>query len=123
MWYAAITSKGRSIHLGCFKNFEDAVTARKAGEEKYFGQYSYDASMAYAAQYALPEGDKPIISDPEENTSFLTPMAPKKKPSNHVKILPKFRVPQTNQEDTYEDLFKQNPVPPLWGDYREQACP
>ena len=32
--------------LGTFDSFEDAVAARKAAEEKYFGDYSYDNSMA-----------------------------------------------------------------------------
>ncbi len=30
--------------IGSFKNFDDAVKARKAAEEKYFGEYSYDNS-------------------------------------------------------------------------------
>ena len=37
---------GESFYLGAFDNFEDAVDARKAAEKKYFGDFSYDNSMA-----------------------------------------------------------------------------
>ena len=37
---------GISHYLGAFDIFEEAVAARKAAEEKYFGEYSYDNSMA-----------------------------------------------------------------------------
>ena len=74
--------------------------------------------MAYAAQFALPEEDTSI----QDIQPFLTSMPLKKKPNNHVMILPRFRVPKANEESSYEDLFQQDPMPPLWGDYREQAC-
>lgn len=35
-WRAYIGHKGQHIYLGEFPRFEDAVKARKAGEEKYF---------------------------------------------------------------------------------------
>ena len=35
-WIARIKVKGRSIYLGLFSNFDDAVLARKAAELKYF---------------------------------------------------------------------------------------
>lgn len=45
-WDAYITANKKQIRLGTFNNFEDAVQARKEAEEKYFGEYSYDNSMA-----------------------------------------------------------------------------
>lgn len=35
-WTANIKINGKHIHLGSFENIEDAVAARKRGEEKYF---------------------------------------------------------------------------------------
>ena len=43
-WTAQIRLNGKCIRLGHFDNFDDAVAARKAGEEKYFGERSYDNS-------------------------------------------------------------------------------
>lgn len=43
-WRAQIQINGKLISLGYFKNFDDAVAARKAAEEQYFGEYSYDNS-------------------------------------------------------------------------------
>lgn len=39
-WEANITVNSKRLHLGVFKNYEDAVLARKAAEEKYFGQFN-----------------------------------------------------------------------------------
>lgn len=44
-WKARIGVNNKRIYLGSFKNFEDAVKARKEAEEKYYGEYSYDNSM------------------------------------------------------------------------------
>ena len=44
-WVASIMVNYKSIHLGRFDNFDDAVKARKEAEEKYFGEFSYDNSM------------------------------------------------------------------------------
>ena len=44
-WFAYIKINQKSINLGYFINFDDAVKARKEAEEKYFGEYSYDNSM------------------------------------------------------------------------------
>lgn len=44
-WRARITINNKEINLGFFSAFDDAVAARKAAEEKYFGKYSYDNSM------------------------------------------------------------------------------
>ena len=45
LWQAYITVNYKTIHLGCFKDYDDAVKARKEAEEKYFGEWSYDNSM------------------------------------------------------------------------------
>lgn len=45
-WCAIIQINKKCISLGCFNNFDDAVNARKVAEEKYFGNFSYDASQA-----------------------------------------------------------------------------
>ncbi|MDR1687448.1 MAG: hypothetical protein LBS21_02405 [Clostridiales bacterium] len=38
-WEAYIQVNKAPIHLGLFEKFEDAVSAREAAEEKYFGKY------------------------------------------------------------------------------------
>lgn len=38
-WLAKIKVSGKSIHIGYYKNFDDAVSARYKAEEKYFGDY------------------------------------------------------------------------------------
>lgn len=43
-WMARIKSNYKTIYLGLYDNFEDAVEARKIAEEKYFGKFSYDNS-------------------------------------------------------------------------------
>lgn len=45
-WYAQIVVDRKTFNLGTYADFSDAVAARKAAEEKYFGQYSYDNSIA-----------------------------------------------------------------------------
>lgn len=40
-WVASIQVNKKRIYLGIFKNFDDAVKARKQAEEKYFGEYAY----------------------------------------------------------------------------------
>ena len=44
-WWASIKFKNKSIYLGSFNKFEDAIKARKQAEEKYFGEFSYDNSL------------------------------------------------------------------------------
>lgn len=43
---AFININKEQIKLGYYDNIEDAIKARKEAEEKYFGEYSYDNSMA-----------------------------------------------------------------------------
>jgi len=52
-WKAKITKNYKTINLGLYQNYEEAVKARKQAEEKYFGEFSYDNSMKQAEQYAL----------------------------------------------------------------------
>lgn len=47
-WIVSITKDYKNISLGRFEKFEDAVAARKAAEDKYFGEYSYDNSQKIA---------------------------------------------------------------------------
>ena len=44
-WEAKIMVNRKTINLGRYNNFEEAVVARKQAEEKYFGEYSYDNSQ------------------------------------------------------------------------------
>ena len=52
-WTARIGNKREYHRLGTFEHLEDAVAARKAAEEKYFGEYSYDNSMAAVPRIAV----------------------------------------------------------------------
>ena len=45
-WFALIQKDRIMHHLGMFTDKNDAIAARKVAEEKYFGEYSYDNSMA-----------------------------------------------------------------------------
>ena len=44
-WDVRIKFGRKSIFIGYYNNFNDAVYARKQAEEKYFGEYSYDNSI------------------------------------------------------------------------------
>jgi len=44
-WSASITINYKTLHLGLFDTFTEAVQARKRAEEIYFGEYSYDNSQ------------------------------------------------------------------------------
>lgn len=58
LWIARITYHKKRIHLGTFKFFEDAVTARKEAEEKYFGEWSYNNSQKlYEEKNKADEGE------------------------------------------------------------------
>lgn len=45
-WRAYITVNYKKIDLGRFVNYEDAIAVRKKAEEQYFGEWSYDNSIA-----------------------------------------------------------------------------
>ena len=49
-WKSRIMVKGREIHLGYFTELEKAITARRAAEIQYFGEYSYGTSRNPAAR-------------------------------------------------------------------------
>lgn len=51
IWEAWIRLNYKDIYLGRYKNFEDAVKARKEAEDKYYGEFSYDNSQKIAQQY------------------------------------------------------------------------
>lgn len=40
-WTAVIVVNYKTIHLGLFSKFEDAVNIRKQAEQKYFGEFAY----------------------------------------------------------------------------------
>ena len=44
-WRAYLRANGKMVLNKTFKTFEEAVTARKEAEEKYFGEYSYSNSI------------------------------------------------------------------------------
>ena len=52
-WVSEITYERKKHYLGRFDSFNDAVAARKAAEEKYFGPYSYDNSIAAVPRVAV----------------------------------------------------------------------
>lgn len=43
-WLVRTFENGKEINLGHYSEFDDAVIARKMGEEKYYGEYSYNNS-------------------------------------------------------------------------------
>ena len=52
-WQAFITVEGKKHHLGFFADKEKAASARKSAEEKYFGEFSYDNSIAAVPRIAV----------------------------------------------------------------------
>lgn len=44
-WESKIMVNRKTINLGRYNDFEDAVKARKEAEDKYFGEFSYDNSQ------------------------------------------------------------------------------
>lgn len=46
-WYSQVYRDNKRIYLGAFTNFEDALKARKAAEEKYYGDFKYDKEQDY----------------------------------------------------------------------------
>ena len=49
-WCATITYNYKTIFLGYYSDFNEAVEARKQAEQKYFGEFSYTNSMKLAKQ-------------------------------------------------------------------------
>ena len=45
IWEVYISVNKRRIYLGRYEDYDDAVSARKAAEQEYFGNYSYDNSQ------------------------------------------------------------------------------
>lgn len=52
-WCSRITVNGKRIILGYYDNFDEAVKVRKAAEEKYYGEWSYDNSMKLSERYKI----------------------------------------------------------------------
>lgn len=44
IWQTVITKNNNRIHLGTFTNKQDAITARKQAEQKYFGEFAYQSN-------------------------------------------------------------------------------
>jgi HNH endonuclease len=51
-WEAKIKINSKNIHLGLFRNFDDAVKARHSGEDRYFSQYSRRVSRCDHYNYS-----------------------------------------------------------------------
>lgn len=67
-WYARITFNGKKYYLGTYDTKEEAAAARKAAEDKYFGEFSYANSMASAsAEKAAREGGVAFCDATEED--------------------------------------------------------
>lgn len=49
-WCVSITDNYKTIFLGYYFDFNEAVEVRKQAEQKYFGEYSYENSMKIAEQ-------------------------------------------------------------------------
>ena len=49
-WAATIVKNGKTIHLGRFSSYKEAVNKRNEAENRYFGEYSYDNSMRIFAE-------------------------------------------------------------------------
>ena len=43
LWLARLKFKGKLMNFGSYKNFDDAVKARKAAEQEYYGEYLTEA--------------------------------------------------------------------------------
>ena len=50
-WRSYITINKETKNLGYYEKFEDAVRARKHGEDEYYGNYSFDNSMNISNGY------------------------------------------------------------------------
>lgn len=46
-WHSRIKVAGKTVHLGYFDDFNQAVAARKKAEEEYFGEFAYGAGAGF----------------------------------------------------------------------------
>lgn len=60
-WEAYITYNKKWVYLGMYQEYEDAVAARKAAEEKYFGEWSYDNSMKLNEDVSIKNDQEVMI--------------------------------------------------------------
>ena len=52
-WMASIYANGKSMYLGIFEKFEDAVDVRRKAEDKYYGEYAW-RSENFKEEYVAP---------------------------------------------------------------------
>lgn len=55
VWSAYISVDNKRYYLGEYENFDDAVKARKAAEEKYFGECSYEKSQIQSLEIIMED--------------------------------------------------------------------
>ena len=60
LWIANVMVNKKRVIVGRFKNFEDAVVARKEAEDKYYNEYSYNNSQQYALNNKISENGDAI---------------------------------------------------------------
>ena len=65
-WYARLTCNGKVHCLGTYDTKEEAAAARRAAEDKYFGEFSYANSMASASAEKAARGDGVAFCDGTE---------------------------------------------------------
>jgi hypothetical protein len=46
-WRSRIMAYGKEVRLGCFDSLDEAIEARRLGEEKYFGEFGFFASRKH----------------------------------------------------------------------------
>lgn len=61
-WIATIMQNGKSIYLGQYCNIEDAISARKAAEIKYFGEYRRKTDSMAKKEVAEQDARRPTAT-------------------------------------------------------------